>query len=410
MEKAVLSEFIEKKNIQTPAYILDKDMLKAHVDRICELVKDKGNDRVKLCYAMKANALITGMMAERVEHIEVCSPGELEICKAIGIPGSKIIFSGVNKTRKNIADAMEYGVDIVTLESVKHYNLVKEYIRDNNAKASVLPRLSGGAQFGMSEAELEYIVDDSRQLESIDVTGIHYFTGTQKKKLEKDREELEYVAAVIRRLREKYGFVTKLLEYGAGLPVPYFEGDDHDRVYDGLSELLEYVSELDQEYKVGIELGRYFAFNSMVYLTGIDDIKRYNDTNICIVDGGIHHINYYGQNMAMRVPIIEHYVVAECEGTEAALTGEVDYTDDDWKICGSLCTFADILVRKAKLNRPKPGDILVFHNVGAYSMTESPALFLSRDMPVIYSYCEQEGLKVVRDPIETYRFNMSDRV
>lgn len=403
MKKEELKNLIGSGKVITPCYILDKDQLDAHVDKVCDLVKVKAGDKINLCYAMKANAMITDIMAKKVKHIEVCSPGEFEICKALKIPGEKIILSGVNKTAENIRDAVEYGVDIITLESVKHYNLVKDMVKSNGAGVTVLPRLSGGAQFGMSEEEVESVISDSKGVPAIDVIGIHFFTGTQKKNLEKDKEEIDYSVSFINSLKEKYEFTPRLLEYGAGLAVPYFEGDDFDHVYDGFSEITEYIAGLDLEYEVGIELGRFFAFGSMIYLTAIDDLKRVKDTNICIVDGGIHHINYYGQNMAMRVPVIDLF---KTDKQQEFIAGKVDYSDSNWKVCGSLCTFADILVRKVTLDKPELGDVLAFYNTGAYSMTESPALFLSRRMPSVYSYSEKEGLSVLRKAMDTCSINM----
>ncbi|MCR4754438.1 MAG: diaminopimelate decarboxylase [Lachnospiraceae bacterium] len=403
MKKEVLRDFVDSGKIVTPCYIFDKDELDVHVDKICNLVTDRAGNKINLCYAMKANAMITEIMSKKVRHIEVCSPGEFEICKALNIPGEKIILSGVNKTADNIKDAIEYGVDIITLESVKHYNLVKDMTKSSRTGVTVLPRLSGGAQFGMSEEEVEFVISDSKNIPEIDVIGIHFFTGTQKKNIAKDKEEIDYSISFINGLKEKYEFAPRLLEYGAGLAVPYFEGDDFDHVYDGLSEIAEYIATLNLEYEVGIELGRFFAYNSMIYLTAIDDIKRVKDTNICIVDGGIHQINYYGQNMAMRVPVIDLF---KNDKQQESITGHVDYSDSDWKVCGSLCTFADILVRKVTLDKPKSGDVLAFYNTGAYSMTESPALFLSRRMPSVYSYSEQDGLSVIREALDTYTINM----
>ena len=52
------------------------------------------------------------------------------------------------------------------------------------------------------------------------------------------------------------------------------------------------------------------------------------------------------------------------------------------------------------------GDYLVFHNIGAYSVTEGIYLFLSRKMPAIYLYSEEKGAELVRDQLETWTLNM----
>ena len=61
-----------------------------------------------------------------IGYVEVCSPGELKICKAYGIPGSRIIYSGVNKEIEDVTEAIEYGVDIATAESILHVELQQE--------------------------------------------------------------------------------------------------------------------------------------------------------------------------------------------------------------------------------------------------------------------------------------------
>ena len=402
MANKIIVEGIKNQKIHTPCYVLDKNTLISHVKRIVDMVDEIAGEKVNLCYAMKANALITKYLSEVVSHIEVCSPGELEICKNYCVPGRKIIYSGVNKSLENIEDAIDYGVDIITLESIRQYDFVKIAIKQRAKTIRVLPRLSSGAQFGMSKTDLEYVVNDSSTEDSIEVIGIHYFTGTQKKSVEKDYAEISEICSYIEKMHSQYGLEIQLFEYGAGLKVPYFEGDDFERVYDDFRGLINYIVSLDLPFTVGIELGRFFAFSCMRYLTSIDDIKKVDETNICIVDGGIHHINYYGQNMAMRIPIIEHIRLRESDN---GLYNNPEDQDLYWKICGSLCTFSDILVRKIKLYDPQIGDILVFNNSGAYSITEAPALFLSRNMPLVYELSESNELRLIRDRYETYRFN-----
>ena len=401
MNCSVLKEKLENKIIKTPCYVADIVSLDSHIDRMLEIT----GDSVELVYAMKANPFLTGHMDKRVHRIEVCSPGELEICKAYSIPGKDIIFSGVNKTAENIADAMVYGVDVITLESVKHFHLVKDYCRKNDAGVRVLIRLSSGAQFGMSESELKEIVKNRAQYPELDIIGIHYFTGTQKKQISKDIEEIDLIDDLIKTLKSEFDYECKLFEYGPGLAVPYFDGEDFEGRYNSLCELTAYIREKNPSYRVAFELGRFFVAESMQYLTTVEDIKRTSDINICLVDGGIHHLNYYGQNMAMRVPRID---IINKPDESMGQIGEVDSDDDNWKICGSLCTFADTLVRKVNLGKLSLGDVLVFNDAGAYSITEAPVLFLSRRMPNIYVCQDADSIMALRQDKEAFEINMQD--
>ena len=95
--------------------------------------------------------------------------------------------------------------------------------------------------------------------------------------------------------------------------------------------------------------------------------------------------------MGMRVPIIRQSSVRE---------GEMQ----PWALCGSLCTTADVLVRKAELHPLDQGDILAFMNIGAYSVTEGPALFLSRDMPSIILH-GKGGDRLARGAVHSWELN-----
>lgn len=77
-------------------------------------------------------------------------------------------------------------------------------------------------------------------------------------------------------------------------------------------------------------------------------------------------------------------------------------------ICGSLCTFADILVRGLMLSEPEIGDMLVFENIGAYSVTEGSYLFLSRDLPGIYLQKKDGRIAKLREGIPSYPVNSCD--
>ena len=144
-------------------------------------------------------------------------------------------------------------------------------------------------------------------------------------------------------------------------------------------------------------MGRFFAAQCGSYLTKVMDIKTTNDINYVICDGGINHLNYYGQNMAMKVPPI-----SLVNGTDGENTA-------DYCLCGSLCTTADILVRKVTLPELKRGDILAFDKCGAYSVAEGISAFLSRAMPKVALYSKAEGLQLVRELTETYPLNTPQR-
>ena len=156
--------------------------------------------------------------------------------------------------------------------------------------------------------------------------------------------------------------------------------------------------ELFQEkrpYELIFEMGRFLTASCGYYLTRIVDQKKNDAVNVCIVDGGINHVNYYGQNMAMKTPILSFFPQHEAAEDQ----------EEEWTVYGSLCTVSDILLKKLTLPDAQVGDVLVFHNIGAYSVTEGIYLFLSRRMPKIFLYGEKDGLKLLRNNTETWMMN-----
>ncbi len=105
------------------------------------------------------------------------------------------------------------------------------------------------------------------------------------------------------------------------------------------------------------------------YVTRVVDTKQNQGQNYCIVDGGINHVNYYGQAMAMKIPAIRFLPLIPRHADVQPPGG-----DSQWTVCGSLCTSGDMLVKNLPA-RLETG-ALVFDRIGAYAVTEGIYLFL----------------------------------
>lgn len=373
----------------TPYYVFDTDEF---AKRAAMIKAALGN--IHLCFSIKANPFLLHRIPEGLDRVEVCSPGELEICIALGIDPSSIIYSGVMKEETDITRAITYGAGILTCESIRHAQLESKVALFQGKKVDVILRLSSGNQFGMSLTDIEYIISNPDEFKGISVIGLHYYSGTQKslRKIKKDLDKIEFAIST---LDEKYGFKPELIEYGPGLCVYYFEPDWEEKEKAALDEAATVLKEFAEKYPLGIEMGRFLAASCGKYFTTVKDIKTQGDANYVILDGGIHHLNYFGQRMAMEVPPIRYAT----EGKKAP-DEEVDYT-----LFGSLCTVADVLVREVRLPHLDIDDVLEFGHCGAYSMTEAPALFLSRFLPAIYAYSSDKGYELLRDHIPASDIN-----
>ena len=375
----------------TPSFVFDETALAKRMREIKEIV----GDSVHLCYSIKANPFLIPAMKDLVEILEVCSPGELEICEDMGVAPATILFSGVNKTREDIEHAMLNDVTLFTAESLQHVRLLNEAAIRRGRVYPVLLRLTAGTQFGMDESDLLDTIKNRDQYVGLEFVGIHYFSGTQRAKIDKDqRKELAMLGELVERLKADYGFECQKIEYGPGLYFPYFAHEDHSDTLAPIRELAPDLKALAERCHLTIEMGRFFASECGTYLTAVIDTKTNCGHNYAILDGGMHHVNYLGGMMGMRNPIITHIAGPQHLGDAPA----------EWSLCGSLCTTADVLVRKIELEGLVMEDVLAFHNIGAYSVTEGPALFLSRNMPRIL-LANEDGVRLVRDTIHSSKLN-----
>jgi diaminopimelate decarboxylase len=389
MTDLLLKELSAK--LGTPSYIFDLDLFNKRV----ELVKKEFGEKVGICFSIKANPFLLGRLPESFEKIEVCSPGELTICEKTNTDMKKIIFSGVNKTPEDVERAMDDGVGTFTAESYLHLQLINQSAVKRGLTVPVLVRLTGGSQFGMDEKDVLDVIKNRADYSGIEIVGIHYFTGTQKRKAKAIEKELDYLAEFIGRVKDEFDFEIKRIEYGTGLAVDYFSDEADELEAERLSAVAPKIRELAEIAEVTVEMGRFFAAPCGFYLTKIMDVKTNCDINYAIVDGGLNQLKYDGQIQGMQIPKIVH--IKEND--------DFSGKKDAWTLCGSLCTTADVLARNVELDSLEIGDVLVFSRTGAYSAMEGMAVFLSREMPKISVYSEKDGLVVLRDLIYTDVFN-----
>lgn len=378
---------------QTPTFVFDIEEFRRRLARVQETF---GAD-VHLCYAMKANPFLADAAAHHGVRLEVCSPGELAICEASDVPAQQIVYSGVNKQEEDVREAIAYQAGVLTAESLLQLELVERCAAAASTTVDVLLRLNAKSQFGMSREDLLAAIDGRTAYQHVNIVGIHYFVGTQRKKLKHQIRELEKLHALVREIDEVHGFKVQRLEYGPGLAVPLFTDDDFSDDLAPARELAPYIRELTRDMEVTVEMGRFFATSCGTYLTRVVDLKENEGTRYCVLDGGINHLSYAGQVMGLKVPVLANLTAVFDEARES--------DPQAWTLCGSLCTVNDVLVRETELETLELGDVLAFANTGAYSVTEGIHLFLSRTMPrIVLRY--DGGYELARDFIETSALNM----
>ena len=375
----------------TPMFVFDTDILEQTVADMRECI----GETAALCFAMKANPFLVKIMAALTDRIEVCSAGEFEICRATGIEPEKILISGVLKDKKEINRVLDqYGNRcIFSVESMNQFYSLTEWSVKEKKRIRIFLRLSSGDQFGMDKKTIRSLAVLHTMCPEIEIKGIHYYSGTQKRKTDMITEELCFLDVFLRGLEEIVGYQIEELEYGPGLRVSYFEGQE-DSVNEDMENIRESLNCMKWKGKVTLEMGRALTACCGYYLTTIRDIKINDMCRYCIVDGGIHQLHYDGQVRGMYQPGLQIFPEKK-SGAE-----------HEWTVCGSLCSVNDVLVNHVPLKDPKTGNVLVFQRTGAYAMTEGMALFLSHDLPRVALFSEKDGWNLIRDNQPTYTWNM----
>ncbi len=380
---------LRTKDLHVPAYVFDTDEFEARA----ALVKQAFGEKTGICFSIKANPFLLRDIPAIFDKIEVCSPGELTICEKTGVDMRRVIFSGVNKGKADVARAMDDGVGTFTAESILHVQLINDAAIARGKRVPLLIRLTAGSQFGMDEDEVLAIIRDRDAYPGIEIVGLHYFSGTQKRKAKIIEKELTYIDEFCAHVKSELGFEIDRVEYGTGLAVDYFSADADAIEEERLNAISPKIREISEKYHLTVEMGRFFAAPCGYYLTSVVDVKTNKGINYAVLDGGLHQLKYDGQLQGMQIPKILHIGADETQDMQK------------WTLCGSLCTTADVIARDAEFAGLSISDILVFCRVGAYSVMEGMSIFLSRDLPQVALYSEKNGLRIVREPFDTDVFN-----
>ena len=389
MEKSLEKKLISE--VSTPFYVFDINVLRDRIDYLNSMMPEN----VHLCYAMKANPFVVKEIDEIIEKYEICSYGEWNIAKKMGVSDSKMVISGVYKDEISMEDILNNykNGEVFTIESLNQIELLNKLTKEKKKVINIILRLTSGNQFGMCEEEIIEILENRAKYEYLNIMGIQYFSGTQKKLSKRIIKELEYVDEFVLNLKNNLGFVVEELEFGRGVPVVYFETEQDFDEQTYLMEIADKIKNMKYQGHITMELGRSIVASCGSYYTKVVDKKTNKEGNFAILDGGMNHLVYYGQMMAMKKPMLD------------ILPKREDKILENWNLVGALCTINDLIVKQLPVSNLEIGDIFVFKNTGAYSMTEGISLFLSRDLPKVV-FVQGGEMKIVRENINTYKFNM----
>lgn len=327
-------------------------------------LRDMLGEEIRICSSVKANPWLNVWRDNPADLIEVCSLGEWNYCMQNSVKPERIVFGGVLKLFSELSCIVPMLPHRVSVESEAQLRMISQVAQEVSCEVNVLLRFSSGNQFGMDREDLLRVIRNANDYSCVRIRGLHYYSGTQKRLTNQIAPEIEKLVSVV----EECGDAITELEIGPGFGVPLFTEEDQTLYMDYLRKYALELQKLSSRWKITVECGRLLTADAGVYITKICESKRNSGREYRIVDGGIHHLQYYGQNVGRRCP----YVFCLEGGAPCTVS-----------VCGSLCTSSDILIKDVELCGCGEEDHLVFCNAGAYCLTESMIMFLNRDMPCV---------------------------
>ena len=351
----------------TPLYVYSRATLERHWHAFDSAF---GNRPHLICFAVKScsNIGVLNIMAELGSGFDIVSQGELERVLAAGGDASKVVFSGVAKSREEIMRALEVRIRCFNVESVselKHINQIAGEmgkiapisLRVNpDVDAHTHPYISTGLKenkFGVSVNEAREVYKLASTLPNIKITGMDCHIGSQLTELQPFLDATDRLIILMEQLKED-GIKLKHLDLGGGLGVTYTdETPPHPSDYaNALLEKLKNYPELE----IILEPGRAISANAGILVAKVQYLKNNESRNFAITDTGM--------NDMIRPALYEAYMnIVEIDRT---LTREKAIYD----VVGPVCETSDFLGKQRELSIAE-GDYIAQCSAGAYGASMS---------------------------------------
>ena len=352
-------------SVGTPFYVYSTATLTRHFRLFQEALA--GMDHM-ICFAVKSNGnlAVLKVLGDLGAGMDVVSGGEYRRAKAAGVPGERIVFSGVGKTREEMALVLEGGIRQFNVESEPELRALSEVasrlgkvapiaIRVNpDVDAKTHEKIATGKsenKFGIPIAKARAVYAEAASLPGIDVVGIDVHIGSQLTDLEPFRAAYLKVAELCADLRAD-GHNIRRLDLGGGLGIPYTRSNEAPPLPMEYGQVIrETVGHLGCE--IEIEPGRLISGNAGILVSSVIYLKEGEGRDFLILDAAMNDLvrpSMYGA----------HHDIIPVQEAEAASTAQ------PYDVVGPVCETGDTFAKARALPTLTDGDLVAFRSAGAY--------------------------------------------
>jgi len=352
--------------VGTPFYCYSSATLERHYRVFADAFV--GAPGTLACYSVKANSNlgVLATLARLGAGMDVVSEGELRRALAVKVPPEKIVFSGVGKTRAEMAFALDAGIFAFNVESEQELRALSEVAEARGTAARIAFRVNpdvdakthhkiatGKAEnkFGVPFDEAPSLYALASRLPGIEVSGVHMHIGSQITELAPFRNAFALLEELVARLRGE-GFNIDFVNLGGGLGIPYRSDQPAPPLPEDYAKLVaEEVGGLG--LRLLFEPGRMIAGNAGILVARVLYVKRGASKIFTIVDAAMNDL--------MRPTLYEAYheilpVMEPAPGTPTVVTD----------VAGPVCETGDYLALARALPELRAGDLISVMTAGAY--------------------------------------------
>src|ERR1700688_2388747 len=326
-----------------------------------------------VCYAMKANSnqAVIATLAKLGAGADVVSGGEVLRARAAGIPPHKIMFSGVGKTARELAQAVDEGILCVNVESEAELELLATISAAKGRSIDISIRVNPDidpkthAKIATGKAENKFGIPISRardvyaraaKLKGVRIAGVDMHIGSQIVELDPFGDAFALLADFVRELRAD-GHTISHIDLGGGLGIPYREDNDPPPDPDAYARIVKNATR-GLGCKLIFEPGRLIVGNAGILVTRVLYVKHGEAKTFVIVDAGMNDLirpTLYDAHHDIR-PVRE------------AAVGAPQIVAD---VVGPVCESGDFIALDRSMVAPKAGDLLAIMSAGAYGAVEA---------------------------------------
>ncbi len=351
--------------VGTPFYVYSTATLTRHYRLFTEALSPLPH---LVCFAIKSlsNVAVLKTLGNLGAGMDVVSGGEYLRAKAAGVPGDRIVFSGVGKTRDEMRLALTGGIRQFNVESEPELRALSEVATSLGLTAPITIRVNPDVdakthekiatgkkenKFGIPIARAPEVYAEAAKLPGLQVVGIDVHIGSQLTELEPFEEAYLKVADLTRRLRSE-GHRIQRLDLGGGLGIPYQRSNEAPPLPTDYGALIKRtVGDLGCE--VEIEPGRLISGNAGILVSKVIYVKNGEGRDFLILDAAMNDLvrpSMYGAH---------HDIVPVAEPPVAAPRQEFD-------VVGPVCETGDTFAKGRDMALVAEGDLVAFRSAGAY--------------------------------------------